>query len=146
MNPPEPHVLPAGSSLVPPGHEPPPATAPSVQLRRASDGGAGIASLVISVAASMSLIVTVPLSLMAALLTRPDTGRGQRDWVAPLVLWSLPVVLGLLALSLGIAAVRRSSPGSNNWTAAIAGLWISGLHAAAALTLVLAKGDLMILF
>lgn len=146
MSLPEPHALSAGSTPPPPGHEPPPAASPSARPRRPGSGGAGIASLVLSVAASASMIVTVPLSLMAALFTRPDMGRGQRDWVAPLVLWSLPAVLGLLAVSLGIAAVRRSSSGSNSWSAAVAGLWISGLHLAAGLTLVLRKGDFMILF
>jgi len=146
MSLPEPHVLTAGSTPLPPRHEPPPVPAPSAQPRRPGNGGTGIASLVLSVAASASLIVTIPMSLIAALLTRADMGRGHLDWVAPLVLWSLPAVLGLLALSLGIAAVRRSSSGSNNWTAAIASLWISGLHVAAALMLVLRKGDFMILF
>lgn len=146
MSLPEPHVLPAGSRPLPPPHEPPTAPSPSVPPRRPGHGGAGIASLVLSVAASASLIVTAPMSLMAALLTRPPMGPGPRDWVAPVVLWSLPVILGFLAVSLGTAAVRRSSSGSNGWTAAVAGLWISGLHVAVALALVVRKGDFMILF
>lgn len=63
-----------------------------------------------------------------------------------MVLWSLPMLFGLLAVSLGVAAVRGSAPGSNSWTAAVASLWLSGLQVAAALVLTLRNGDFMILF
>jgi hypothetical protein len=92
------------------------------------------------------MIVTAPISLFVALFTRPDEGSGSLTWAAPTVLWSLPLLFGLLAVSLGIAAVRGSPPRSNSWTAAAAGLWISGQQAAAGLANVLRNGDLMILF
>jgi hypothetical protein len=92
------------------------------------------------------MIVTGPISLLTALFTRPDEGTGSLMWVAPLVLWSLPMIFGLLAVSLGVAAVRGSPPGSKSWTAAAASLWISGLQVAAAMALVLRNGDFMILF
>jgi hypothetical protein len=92
------------------------------------------------------MFITVPMSLFAALLTRADTGRGPSDWVAPAVLWSLPVLFGLLSVSLGICAVRGSPRGSNSWTAAGSALWISGLLVFVSLVLVIRKGDFMILF
>ncbi|WP_146072348.1 hypothetical protein [Arthrobacter sp. Y81] len=129
---PQPNVSPAGSS--------------SAQPRRGSGNGAGITSLVFSLIAPASMIVTAPISLLTALFTRPAEGPGSLTWVAPLVLWSLPMIFGLLAVSLGVAAVRGSPPGSNSWTAAAASLWISGLQVAAAMALVLRNGDFMILF
>ncbi|KIS25696.1 hypothetical protein TV39_19545 [Arthrobacter sp. SPG23] len=86
------------------------------------------------------------MSLLAALLTRADTGRGSLDWVAPTVLWSLPVLFGLVSVFLGIGAVRGAPRGSNSRTAAVSALWISGLLVFVALTLVIRKGDFMILF
>ncbi|MEV7133514.1 hypothetical protein AB0N24_11565 [Arthrobacter sp. NPDC093128] len=137
---PQPNVSPAGS---PPG--PPPAQPPAQPRRRGGDG-AGTTSLAFSLIAPASMIVTAPISLLTALFTRPDEGTGSLMWVAPLVLWSLPMIFGLLAVSLGVAAVRGSPPGSNSWTAAAASLWISGLQVAAAMALVLRNGDFMILF
>jgi hypothetical protein len=133
----QPHVSRIGSPPAQPPPPPPP--------RRSGDG-AGITSLVFSLIAPASMIATAPISLFAALFTRPDEGTGSLTWVAPTILWSLPVLFGLLAVSLGIAAVRGSAPRSNSWTAAAASLWISGLQVAAGLAVVLRNGDLMILF
>lgn len=147
MSLPQPHVSPVGSQPdLPPPHPPPPGQPPPAQPRRRSGDGAGITSLVFSLIAPASLVVTAPISLMAALFTSPDEGHGSLTWVAPMVLWSLPMLFGLLAVSLGVAAVRGSAPGSNSWTAAVASLWLSGLQVAAALALVLRNGDFMILF
>jgi hypothetical protein len=143
----QPNVSPAGSPPAQPSdHQPPPGQPPLAQPRRRSGDGGGITSLVFSLIAPASMIVTAPVSLLTALFTRPAEGPGSLTGVAPLVLWSLPMLFGLLAVSLGVAAVRGSPPGSNSWTAAAASLWISGLQVAAATALVLLNGDFMILF
>lgn len=92
------------------------------------------------------MFISIPMSLFAALFTRADTGRGSMDWVAPAVLWSLPVLIGLISVSLGIRAVRASPRGSNSWTAAVSALWISGLLVFVGTVLVIRGGDFMILF
>ena len=147
MSLPQPHLSPVGSQP----DQPPPAQSPAgrpppPQPRRRSGDGAGVTSLVFSLIAPASMIVTAPISLIAALFTRPDEGPGSLTWVAPMVLWSLPMLFGLLAVSLGVSAVRGSAPGSNSWTTAVASLWLSGLQVAAALALVLRNGGFMILF
>jgi hypothetical protein len=68
--------------------------------------------------------------MTAALLTYPDEGPSERFWVAPLVLWSLPMLLGLLSVTLAVAAIRGSPDalgGSGSRTSAVAALWITGI-------------------
>ena len=69
------------------------ATAPASPDDQQGFGG-GSASLVCSVLAIPSM-VTGRASVFAALFTRPDTGTSGLDWVAPAVLFSLPVLFGL---------------------------------------------------
>lgn len=118
--------------------------APAAPL--AQGGGEGTASLAFSLIAPASMYLTAPLSLLAALFTRPDEGPGERDWVAPLVLWSYPVLFGLLAVTLGIVALRVFVPRSNGWRTGAAALWISGAEVVVGLVLVIRDGDFMILF
>jgi hypothetical protein len=85
---------------------------------------------VLAIIAPLSIVVTAPLAAWAALLTYPDEGPSQRFWVAPLVLWSLPMLFGLLSVTLAIAAIRGSpgfEDGSGSRTSAVSALWISGV-------------------
>ncbi|UZX04880.1 hypothetical protein F8G81_21490 [Arthrobacter sp. CDRTa11] len=111
----------------------------------AEGGGEGTASLVFSIIAPCSMFFTIYPSLLAALLTRPSEGEGNLDWVAGLVLWSFPGLFGLLAVTLGISALRVFPPHSSGRSEAVTALWISGAGFAVGLTLVLLKRDLMFL-
>lgn len=123
-----------------------PSVAPVPAAPKAHGSGEGTASLAFSLMALASMYFTAPLSLMAALFTRPSQGSGRLDWVAPLVLWSYPVLFGLLAVTLGIVALRAFVPRSSGWTAGVAALWVSAAEVAIGLVLVLRHGDFMILF
>ncbi|CAH0260472.1 hypothetical protein SRABI83_03366 [Arthrobacter sp. Bi83] len=92
--------------------------------------GEGSASLVFSVLAIPSMVLTAVPTVFAVLFTRPDTGTSGLDWVAPAVLFSLPVLFGLLGTVLGILAVRRNHSGTKAWRSGVAGLWIVGTEAA----------------
>lgn len=89
--------------------------------------------------AACTLTVTVPASLVAALLTRADEGRGPRDWVAPAVFWSLPAPLGVACLILGIMAVVRSDSRTNARVAGILALFVLAVQLVGIL-LVVANG------
>lgn len=126
-----------------PLHNPP---QPAPAARKAHGSAEGTASLTLSVLAAASMYWTAPLSLIAALFTRPDEGPGDRDWVAPLVLWSCPVLFGLVAITLGVVALRVCPPRSRGSRRGMAGLSLAGAEAAVGLGLVLVHGDPMILF
>jgi hypothetical protein len=129
-----------------PLHDPSYAPVPEPAAPKAHGGGEGTASLAFSLMALASMYLTAPLSLVTALFTRPDEGPGRLDWVAPLVLWSFPVLFGLLAVTLGIVALCVFVRRSNGWRAGVAALWISAAEAAIGLVLVIRDGDFMILF
>jgi hypothetical protein len=130
-----------------PMHDQSMAPAPEPAAPKAIGSGEGTASLLFSLIAPASMYyLTAPFSLLAALFTRPDEGPGRLDWVAPLVLWSYPVLFGVLAVTLGVVALRVFVPRSNGWRAGVAALWISGVEVAIALVLVLRHGHFMILF
>jgi hypothetical protein len=76
------------------------------------------------------MVLTAVPSVFAVLFTRPDTGTSGLDWVAPAVLFSLPVLFGLLGAVFGILAVRRNHSGTKAWRSGVAGLWILGTEAA----------------
>ncbi|QCB96338.1 hypothetical protein E5206_04855 [Arthrobacter sp. PAMC25564] len=84
---------------------------------------------------AQSFTVTMPASLLAALFTRADAGRGPQDWVAPAVLWSLPAPLGLACVILGITAVVRSDGWTNTRVIGILALSILALQIAGILVL-----------
>lgn len=106
---------------VPPTHPVPPP---------GGSAGKGTTSLVLAIIAPVTLVLTAPLAMTAALLTYPDEGPSERFWVAPLVLWSIPMLLGLLSVTLAVAAIR-ASPGVPDWsgsrTSAVAALWVTGI-------------------
>ena len=105
-------------------HPPTPPTAPPP----ARGLGAGIVSLVCGALMAQSFTVTMPASLLAALFTRADVGRGPQDWVASAVLWSLPAPLGLACVVLGIIAIVRSDGWTNTRVIGILALSILALQ------------------
>lgn len=133
-----------------PSHDPSVENSPPAQpvpaAPKASASGKGTASLVFSLLAPASLYLTGPLSLLAALFTRPSQGPGRMDWVAPLVLWSYPVLFSLLAVILGVVALRVCVPRSTGWTLAVVALGISAAEVVVGVVVVLRHGDFMILF
>ncbi len=133
-----------------PLHDPSLMNTPSAQAApappKAIGSGEGTASLAFSLIAPASMFFTWPYSLLAALFTRPSEGPGDSDWVAPLVLWSYPVLFGLLAVALGLVSLRVFVRGSNGWRCGVAGLWICGVEVALTLILVLLQGDFMLPF
>jgi hypothetical protein len=127
-------------------HDPSIAPAPEPAAPKAIGSGEGTASLAFSLIAPASMYLTGPLSLLAALFTRPSQGPGRLDWFAPLVLWSYPVLFGLLAVALGLVSLRVFARGSNGWKSGVTALCICAAEAAVGLVLVIRDGDFMILF
>ncbi|UVJ39125.1 hypothetical protein [Arthrobacter sp. CJ23] len=77
--------------------------------------GPGIASAVLAILVPMTLAVTFPIGLFAALFTRGDYGSGGTlRWVMPAVMWGVPGLLALIAVITGITAVSLSK----RWDAA----------------------------
>ncbi|WP_211879859.1 hypothetical protein [Pseudarthrobacter albicanus] len=85
-------------------------------------------------------------SLLAAVLTRADEGRGPRDWVAPAVFWSLPAPLGLACLILGIIAVVRSGSRTNARVAGVLGLSVLAVQIVGILVLVANGGGFLMVW
>ena len=81
---------------------------PSVQGPATAMRGPGkaIASLVLAILAPLGLVITHPLAAFTLLLTFPYNGPSKLPWVAPLVLWSLPMILGSISTGLAIAVIR----------------------------------------
>ncbi len=122
-----------------------PSVAPAPAAPKAHGSGEGTASLAFSLIAPASIFLTGPLSHLAALFSSPSDGAGRLDSFAPWVLWSCPVMFGLLAVTLGFVSLRVFVRRSNGWRAGVAALWISAAEVAVGLLLVLRNGDFMIL-
>ncbi|MGZ4662571.1 MAG: hypothetical protein ACXVYB_14955 [Arthrobacter sp.] len=108
--------------------------------------GGAVAGLVFSVLVFGSMLLTLPVSTIAALFTRPDTGTGRLQWVAIAVFWSLPVLFGLLSVILCVRAVIRFPPRTDAWTAGVVGLSILGLQALYIITLMVLHGSVRIIW
>jgi len=107
--------------------------------------GEGSASLVFAIMAIPSMVLTAVPTMFAVLFTRPDSGTGGLDWVAPAVLFSLPVLFGLLSVLFGTLAVRRNQRDTKAWRAGVAGLWVTGSEAAFFIIPVLIHGAITIM-
>ena len=110
----------------PPGYGPP-GKGPGSQSQRGS--GPGVASIICAVLVMPSMMLTIVPTKFVALFTRPDTGSNGKEWMANFVFLSLPVLLGLLALTFGLFALKRSPRGSIGWSAAVAGLIVVPVEA-----------------
>jgi hypothetical protein len=108
--------------------------------------GGAVAGLVFSVLVFGSTLFTLPVSTIAALFTRPDTGTDRLQWVAIAVFWSLPVLFGLLSAILGIRAVIRFPPRTDAWTAGVLGLSVLALQALLVIALMVLHGSVRIIW
>lgn len=114
---------------------PPAGTSPPPDKTGASSKATN--SLVLAILAPVSMFLTGPASMFAMLLTYPSQGPSPRPWVAPLVLFSLPLLFASLGLRQALPALKQLPRGSGSWSAAAAALCISGL------VFVLALGPLL---
>jgi hypothetical protein len=97
------------------------------QLQRPRSSGKAVASLVLAIVSPVSLLMTAPLARFAMLLTFPYDGPSRYPWAAPLALWGLPLVFGLISVALALATLRNSDQRSEGRGLAVASLWISGV-------------------
>lgn len=100
--------------------------------------GKAVASLILTLLAPLSLFVTRFFAAFALLLTFPYNGPSKLPWVAPLVLWSLPLVLGAISTGLAISVVRSPHQQGFAKGMATASLCVSG--AVFAIGLILSVG------
>lgn len=105
-------------------HPPPAPSAPD--NRRHGSAGEGTTSLVFAIIAPFGVVMTAYPATLATLLTYPDEGPSDRPWIAPLVLWSLPLLFGFLSVTLALAALRGAPAGSASRKSAVGSLWING--------------------
>lgn len=105
--------------------QPHPAASPLYKVRHGS-AGEGTTSLVLAIIAPFGAVMTAYPAILATLLTYPDEGPSDRPWIAPLVFWSLPLLFGLLSVTLALAALRGAPAGSTSRKSAVASLWING--------------------
>ncbi|MET3367562.1 UNVERIFIED_CONTAM: hypothetical protein ABIE34_000788 [Jeotgalibacillus campisalis] len=110
----------------------------------------GIASVVFSLAAPLCWYVTIPFSLLAALLTRSATSSGRLAWVVPAIVWSLPCTCGFVALVLGISSMvlaRGRSPGGRHtkaWFMGMSGLAVVALEVSIGLWVLITRPYLIL--
>jgi hypothetical protein len=97
------------------------------QQQEGAPANKGPTSLVLAILAPLSMFLTGPFAGLAMLLTHGDNGYSRTPWVAPLVLFSLPLLFGTLALRLALPALKGSPRNSGNWSAAAVSLCICGL-------------------
>ncbi|MGO4189718.1 hypothetical protein [Pseudarthrobacter sp. TAF60_1] len=89
--------------------------------------GKAVASLVLAIFSPLTLVITAPFARFAMLLTFPYDGPSRYPWAAPLALWSLPLIFGLISIALALAALRKSERRSETRGLAVASLWICGV-------------------
>jgi hypothetical protein len=97
--------------------------------RPPDDSGMGVASLVCGALALPSAAVTMFPAAFVSLVTRPDSGRSGREWVASAVFFTAPVMLTLLSLIFGLIALGRGPLHSTGFRTGAAGLLLESLEA-----------------
>ena len=90
-------------------------------------------SLVLAILAPVSMLLTGPFAGLAMLLTYSDNGYSRTPWVAPFVLFSLPLLFAFLGLRLALPALKQLPRGSGSRSAAAVALCICGVVFALAL-------------
>lgn len=84
-------------------------------------------SLVLAILAPVSMFLTGPLAGVAMLMTHADNGHSPTPWVAPFVLFGLPVLFASLGIRLALRAMKQLPRGSGSWSAAAVAPCIGGL-------------------
>jgi hypothetical protein len=79
------------------------------------------------------MFLTGPLAGLAMLLTYSDNGYSRAPWVAPFVLFSLPLLFASLGFRLALPALKQLPRGSGSRSAAAVALCICGVVFAVAL-------------
>jgi hypothetical protein len=108
--------------------------------RPPDDSGLGVASLVCGALVVPSLMVTTVPATLVMLVTRPDSGRNGREWIASAVFFTAPVMLTLLALVYGLVALGRAPVRSTGFKTGAAGTVLAGLEAVLILVPSIARG------
>jgi hypothetical protein len=110
------HVPPAASS------PPPQAPSPQTGITRAATS-----SLMLAVIAPASIYLTFPVALIG-LMGAADRGKHTLlSWLAPLVFWSLPVLIGIISISLALSTIRKLGCECESGRLAVKSLWISSV-------------------
>jgi len=108
--------------------------------RPPDDSGMGMASLVCGALVVPSMMVTTAPATLIMLVTRPDSGRSGREWVASAVFFRAPALLTLLSLIYGIAALGRAPLRSTGFKTGAAGIVLASLEAVFILLPSIARG------
>jgi hypothetical protein len=97
--------------------------------RPPDDSGMGVASLVCGALVVPGMMVTTVPATFVMLVTRPDSGRNGREWVASAVFFTAPAMLALLSLIYGLVALARAPLRSTGFRTGAAGVVLAGLEA-----------------
>jgi hypothetical protein len=108
--------------------------------RPPDDSGMGVASIVCGALVVPSMMVTTAPATLVMLVTRPDSGRSGREWVASAVFFTAPVMLALLSLIYGLVTLGRAPLRSRGFRTGAAGLLLAGLEAVFVLLPSIARG------
>lgn len=117
----------------PPGGAAPPPLPSGPAQQPGAPNHKGANSLVLAILAPASMFLTGPFAGLAMLLTYSDNGHSSAPWVAPFVLFSLPLLFASLGLRLALPALKELPRGSGRRSAAAVALCICGLVFALAL-------------
>ena len=102
--------------------QPPPDSAPPVNITRSATS-----SLMLAVIAPASVYLTFPVALVPLIGAADAGGHTLLSWLAPLIFWSLPMLIGAISVSLAISTVRKLGRGSARGRVAVRSLRISGV-------------------
>jgi len=103
----------------------PPSPGPSLQAPVPSTSGTyrgAIGSLVLAFLAPVSIGITGPIGMFTMLLTAGPSGHTALTWLAPVIFWSLPLLVGISSVSLGRSTLGKCRPRSSSWVVAVISL------------------------
>jgi hypothetical protein len=91
------------------------------------------AGVMMAVLALVSMLITTPLAMFAMVATYPSDGPSELPWVAPLMFFSLPLLLAVPSLVLAFSVMKNVPRTSPDRSSAAFALCIDGLVVALAL-------------
>ena len=109
---------------MPPASTSPPEQAPAP---KAGITRSATSSLMLAVIAPASIYLTSPFALIGLIGAADEGEHTLLSWLAPLIFWSLPILIGVISISLALSTIRKLGRESESGRLAVKTLWISSV-------------------